>query len=255
MPTKAIYTCIVGGYDDVLQPEVVDPSFDYLLFVPSGSRLPSSIGVWQVREFGYLGPDATTTSRYPKMNPHLLLSQYDYTLWMDGNLSIVDRAFYDAVNVCIARGDIYAGVRHVLRDCVYDDAVSCVHAMRDDFCHIFRTVRFLLSEGFPRHYGLFENNIILRRQDPKVSAFNAMWWQLFLDYPRRDQFVAPYCLRALSLQPTLLLPEGQSAKTSAWLRYEAHLEGPKSFWRHWYDYFACRVRTYFLIFYLRLRQR
>lgn len=253
--TKAIYTCIVGGYDNLAQPEVIDDSFDYILLVPKGQKSVDRLGVWTIREYDYIGADNTITSRYPKMNSHLVLPEYEYTLWMDGNLIIVDQHFYDSVNLCIDSGSDYAGIKHPLRDCVYDDAVACMHAMRDSFNHIIHAVNFLINQKFPRHYGLMENNVILRRNDDKVNEFNELWWNLYLNYPRRDQFVAPYCFCQLKLIPSLILPDGENAKTIPWLRYVEHRNVAKSRMKFWYDYFACRVRTYLLIAYLKIRLR
>jgi len=254
MQKTALYTSIVGNYDNLRQPTVVDEAFDYIVFVKKGTKKQERIGIWQVRELDYENPDNTIASRYPKMNPHKVLPEYAYTLWMDGNLVIKEPAFYEAVKQKIAENCDYAGVKHILRDCVYEDAISCMHAMRDSYGHIFRTVNFLLREHFPTHYGMYENNIILRRNDaPQVCHFNEMWWELYLAYPHRDQFTAPYCLRANGIGFNYLLPEGTSAKTSPWLEFIEHNAKRKTPVRYWYDYFACRLRTYLLMAYLKCR--
>lgn len=250
----AIYTSIIGKYDALRQPSVVDEAFDYILFVRKGLKTADKIGVWQVRELDYDVEDNTITSRYPKMNSHLVLPEYDYTLWMDGNLVICDQAFYDSVKEKVMASVSYSGVKHPDKDCVYVDAVACTHAMRDKFSNIFHAVNFLISVNFPAHYGMYENNIILRQtSDIAVRSFNEMWWSLYLKYPRRDQFTSPYCLRENGLKFDYLLPEGMCAKSSSWIDFIQHNEGKKSFVKYWYDYFACRVRTYALIAYLKMR--
>ncbi len=249
---KTIYTCIIGAYDQLQQPAVTDGSFDYILFVKRGTKTCDRMGVWQVRELDHEGEDNTILSRFPKMNPHLVLPGYDYSVWMDGNIAIRSAAFYDAVNRKVEQGVAYSGVKHPHRDCVYLDIEGCVHAMRDRSSNIFRALRFLLRMKFPAHYGMYENNIILRRHDSeRVRRFGQMWWELYQRYPRRDQFTAPFCLRECGLPFDYLLPEGESAKTSAWFVYQEHIAGKKPFLRYWYDYFACRVRTYAFIGYMK----
>lgn len=250
----AIYTSIVGHYDDLRQPVVIDEGFDYILFVKKGTMTTDKIGVWQVRELDFMVEDNTITSRFPKMNPHIVLPEYEYTLWMDGNLVIRDKAFYVAAKNKIQERVPYSGVKHTVKDCVYVDAISCVHAMRDKFSNIFRAVNFLLSVKFPEHYGMYENNIILRNStDARVISFNEQWWKLYLQYPKRDQFTSPYCLHANKLDFNFLLPIGTCAKDSPWIQFIEHNEKAKSFLKYWYDYFACRIRTYFLIGYLKVR--
>ena len=250
---KAIYTCIIGSYDSLRQPCVQDNGYDFILFVAKGTKKQDRNGVWQIRELDYVGTDNVVTSRYPKLNPHKVLPEYEYTLWMDGNLAIIDEGFYRVVNEKIAQGVDYAGVKHPDKNCVYEDIEGCMHAMRDKPANIWRAAKFLVNLKFPRHYGMYENNIILRRTASEaVRSFNEEWWNLYLDYPRRDQFTAPVCLRDNGIPFIYLLPEGDCAKTSPWIEYIEHNETPKSTLRSLYDYFACRVRTYMIIIYLKL---
>ncbi len=46
----AIYTCIVGAYDDLLQPRVLEPGFDFICFTGRGERTAARIGAWEIRE-------------------------------------------------------------------------------------------------------------------------------------------------------------------------------------------------------------
>ena len=38
MKKCVIYTCIIGAYDDLLQPAVTDPDFDFVCFVGKGEK-------------------------------------------------------------------------------------------------------------------------------------------------------------------------------------------------------------------------
>ena len=55
MNKYAIYTAIVGNYDEIFQPEIVDSRFDYILF--STDIELQRIGVWQVRKINYTNDD------------------------------------------------------------------------------------------------------------------------------------------------------------------------------------------------------
>lgn len=46
MKDFVIYTVLVGGYDDVLQPKVVDDRFDYILF--SNDFKETKQGIWNI---------------------------------------------------------------------------------------------------------------------------------------------------------------------------------------------------------------
>ena len=91
MERVVIYTCIIGGYDELRQPLMPCSDVDYICFVGPGEKTSDRIGVWQIRELavgdipsgsrkGRKGLDAALLSRYPKMHPHVLLPEYDASL-------------------------------------------------------------------------------------------------------------------------------------------------------------------------------
>ena len=45
MSKYVIYTCIVGGYDELLQPAVTDPDFDFVCFVGRGEKTADRIAM------------------------------------------------------------------------------------------------------------------------------------------------------------------------------------------------------------------
>lgn len=44
---KVIYISVTGNYDRIIQPEVIDESFDYICF--TDSLIKTNDGVWQFR--------------------------------------------------------------------------------------------------------------------------------------------------------------------------------------------------------------
>ena len=82
----AIYTAMVGGYDEIMQPMVVDDWFDYFLF--SNDIKEDRVGVWQVRPIAYTHPDNTRICRFVKTHPEELLQGYEFSIWMDANIQI-----------------------------------------------------------------------------------------------------------------------------------------------------------------------
>ena len=78
MEKIAIYTCIIGGYDELQQPAVVEEGFDFICFVGPGEKTSDRVGVWEIRELAELpGGNPRMASRWPKMHPHLLLPEYE----------------------------------------------------------------------------------------------------------------------------------------------------------------------------------
>lgn len=231
---KAVYCSITGSYDDIPQPVHIAPDWDYYLFVAPDSTLPDRLGVWKVRRMGFGLENTRMLSRFPKLQPHEVLPDYDWTLWIDGNITILDSSLTDMADVAIQSGaHEYYGVTHPLRDDVAEEALIVYRAKRCTFVQAFRALRFLYcKEKYPRHAGLLENNLILRHNTRQIREFDNLWWELLQKYPPRDQFTGGYCLAKCGITAGGLLPEGCNARNFPGLRYENHSTHipPKTWW-------------------------
>lgn len=221
LPSKnrlVVYTCVCGAYDAIQAPEAVCPGVDYICF----SDIPFDAPVWQYRPAqAHGGP--TDTSRWHKLNPHLILPEYEYSLWIDGNVTIASADLYERVTELMDSGCLYAGLSHPSRDDVYEEAEAILKGRREGLLPLMRVTRFLHSEGFPRHYGLMETNVVLRAHNtPQIKEFDTLWWKILSEYTHRDQMSQMYCLWRCGLQPELLLPAGCCARNHPAFRYTGH---------------------------------
>lgn len=239
MTRKVIYTSVVGGFDNLIQPKCKDDSFDYICFVRKGQNEPKKQGVWKIEEIPFDSPNNRLLSRFPKLLPHKVVSQYDYSLWIDGNVSINDYRLYDIINKKIESEVLYSGVNHWGWDCAYDEAVGIANKVKEPLSSLARTVRFLKKNNFPRHYGLYENNVILRKHnDSTIVNFDNLWWDLFCKYAKRDQLCHPFCYRKVGLEFDYLLPKKYCARNHPYFTYVKHQVMPKELDgidKLWYD--------------------
>lgn len=236
MNRRVIYSSIVGGIDSLMQPKVVDPRYDYVCFVRNASGLDG--GIWQLREIPVPISDDRMLSRYPKLHPEELLPGYEWSLWMDGNLCVRTKAFYDLIDDLIASDVQMAAPLHPLRDCIYDEARAVVAADKESFSAARRVIDFLKSKGFPRHAGLFENAILLRRGgNPAIASMDSMWWDCLQKLSGRDQLSLVYCARECSVEIKALLPEGCRLRDCDCLEYVYHDRTPERPWlvKKWHD--------------------
>lgn len=238
MKQFVVYTVQTGGYDTVQQPLEIDDRFDYVLFTDAVTE--SKKGVWDVRPIPYENADLTRLSRYPKMHPDELLDEYAASLYIDANVQITGQRVYDRVVECYEQGIDWAGVQHPFRDCIYDEAYM-IYGL-DTEANIFRWCHRLRKENYPRHRGMNENNIIFRTHNDKVKAVDAMWWNLYEEYTRRDQLTLYYVLwKMQNLKTALLLPAGESSRKSDTVQIHKHHKTFKqagrrgikeTFWEH-----------------------
>lgn len=217
----AIYTALVGNYDSLMQPAAVDPEFDYICF--SDCIKGPKVGVWEIRPVPFTSPNSTRMARYAKLQPHVVLPEYEYSVWMDANILIKGEEFYEKVNAKIAEGTKMAFVPHPSRDCVYEEIARCYRDVRIGFREALRQRRHLLAMGYPEHWGLMETNVVLRRHnDPDVVRISNDWWKELQNYTFRDQLSQmPVCWKE-GLRPELLLGEGNNARNVPYLEVVQH---------------------------------
>ena len=219
----AIYTCIVGGYDELQQPRVVEDGFDFICFVGRGEAHAGRVGVWEIRELPEDFGDAALNARWPKMHPHRLLPDYGCSVWIDGNVALLDGTLYQAARAKRDAGVKYSGVAHPDRDCCYAEARKCFDMKYLSAFGLLRVWLILALRGMPRHAGLMENNLIFRRHnDPQIVALDELWWRQLRRLSRRDQLSLMWCLRRLGVSRDYLLPPGQNTRNHPGFKYLLH---------------------------------
>lgn len=223
MDKIAIYTCIVGGYDTLQQPRVLEEGFDFICFVGQGERSAGRIGVWEVRELPQTFGAATLDARWAKTHPHVLLPDYGCCVWIDGNITLLDGSIFHAARVKAASDVQYSGVPHPGRDCTYEEARKCYDMKYLSFGGLLRVWAFLCTRRLPRHAGLMESNLVFRRHaDPAVVAFDERWWERILNLSRRDQLSLMVCLRESGLAWDDRLLDGQNTRNHPGFKYLLH---------------------------------
>ncbi len=225
-----IYTSIAGHYDALPQPLVVHPDFDYICVVDELEK--EKDGVWRFVKNPYYNSDYKRLSVWARMHPHLLFPQYDYSLYIDANVEIRSLEFYDYLRVAISRGALIAQVPHPTRDCIYDELEQCLNIRKVTPFQYMRHRNHYRNNNIPRHWGLYENNIIFRKHnDQIVIQISELWWSEYIKISNRDQLSLMLVYWKLKFTPDLLFGKGQNSRNTNMVRCMAHLSSsnePKS---------------------------
>ncbi len=190
----AIYTCITGNYDSPKEPLITSPECDYYC-ITDNAELNSS--VWRRLDIQNFIPegisDNTRRSRYCKIMGCEIFNQYPFSIFIDGNIQIIkDISKYVDLLACGRIG--LNGFPIVDMDCTYSHGVSLADR-KDDASVIRQQLKRYKNDGFPRHYGLFETNIVARNnRDEQIKTIMRQWWQEVYQNSRRDQLSLFYLL-------------------------------------------------------------
>lgn len=190
----AVYTAIFGGRDTFIDPPPGD--FDCHLFTDDASA-KSERALIVKRDSPLL--DTVRSARLYKVLSHKFLSQYDYTLWIDGSITL------KSVDVPGLVGKYLDGVdlvtfKHFGWSCVYKEAEECASGQYDDPEVIAAQMERYRAEKYPENNGMVETGVLLRRNTPGVAAFNEFWWREIESGSRRDQLSFNYAARKTGLK-------------------------------------------------------
>ncbi len=218
----AVYSCIIGAYDSVIEPVYKEEGIDYFLY--TDQDIPSNSS-WQKK-------DVTKMEQYKCISPAMMnrsikilqteeLLKYDYTLYVDGNIEVVA----GITPIIEKMGDKGLGVHyHRSRDCIYDEVVAVKHLKHIEGREMDRQLLQYRQEGFPIHYGLYENSILVRNnRHEKVLSLMGKWWDEYLRFPTRDQLSLPYVVWKYGFDKAQILILGNDVEMNPrFNRYYSH---------------------------------
>lgn len=191
-----IYTCITGNYDNLIQHTYVDKNWDYICFTDNSEILKKKrIGQWKVEPLFFNELDNTRNARWHKTHPHILLKQYEYSIWLDGNINVTGNFLFDKAKECIKEHRILSVPKHPSRNCIYDEAIV-VKAFGKDISEIIdNEIAKLRNLNYPKNAGLNETNIIFRyHNEKKCIDIMEDWFSWIKQFSRRDQLSFNYVL-------------------------------------------------------------
>ena len=211
-----VYTAIFGGYDQLKEPAVVTPGIRYVCFTDRDLESDT----WEIVRVSTSESDPRRASRPFKIRPHAYFKA-SYSLWVDASFTVgVD--VRELIRRHLGSRNL-AGFAHRERDCVFDEASVCAEWLLDDPRIIASQVLRYAGEGLPRHAGLFECGVLLRKHRPDVAALNELWWDEYGRGCCRDQISFGYSVWQTAF-PVALMPG--TVYSHPGLAYSPHLAGP-----------------------------
>lgn len=184
-----IYTAITGNYDTLQTPSVIDDEFDYVCFTDNPDIKSDFWDVRLIEDDDEL--DSIRKARKYKILPHKYLSEYDYSIWVDGCFDIIAdiRKYVQKYS----KNHKLLAITHDVRDCIYDEAIACINADHDLVETINTQIEKYEQENFPKHNGLIASGILFRdHHDPDVIKLMNDWFNEVKNHSRRDQLSFNY---------------------------------------------------------------
>lgn len=198
----AIYTSIFGGYDNLIEDQFQMEGVDYICFTDRDIKSKT----WKVVKSIPIYNDPNRNAKKYKVLPHRYLKDYDWSVWIDGNIKVIS----DIRSLC--SGGVYKLYDHMQvfdkRNCIYEEAQAIlnfgkinserypekgVKNWKDNPRLIVDQINRYILEGYPKQNGLATTPIIVRSHHQQdVIKHNEDWWTEIKYNSKRDQLSFNY---------------------------------------------------------------
>ena len=196
---KVIYTTIFGGYDNLVEPQHKPEGWDFICF----SDVDLKSDAWKIVKKPLVYTDNTRTAKRFKVLPHEYLDKYDYSIFIDGNMTIRNNPD-DLIDKYLSNSNVafFDHSQNILdsNNCAYKEADYIFYLgqknngnYKDNPILIQNQMNRYKEEEYPENNGLITGMVILRRHN-EVDCKKVMnkWWEEIKYNSKRDQLSFNY---------------------------------------------------------------
>lgn len=186
---KVCYTAIIGKYDHLKEPTVITPNWDYICFTDQPNLTSKT---WRIVLIDNpLSLENTRLARQIKILGHQSIKHYEMSIWIDASVEITTNLDNFLVKYQFNDNDIMLSW-HAGRDCIYAEAQACIRLLKDNEYTIRNQMQRYREQRFPKHYGLVQTGIIVRKNNKATEIFCQEWWNELSRGSKRDQLSFNY---------------------------------------------------------------
>ncbi len=224
IPKIVVYTCITGSYDNLEEPVYVNDNISYCAItdfdIPNSSR-------WQRMDIKKIqqidGYDNIQKARYVKTHPHELFGDFDYSIWIDGNIVLM-ADLIPLVLTMEKNNTIFGCHIHPHRRKLITEAKAIIKLKRKVVKEKLKEqIDFYYSQGYKDQVPVYETTILIRKHnDKQCISLMQEWWNQIYRYTTRDQISLPYVIWEKQFQMHKIESLGCNLKLNPRFRYREH---------------------------------
>lgn len=183
MTKKLIYSVVTNQYDSI-KPIGEKYGFDFWLFTDQENL---EVAGWEIKLLPK-SDNPIKQQRLIKINSIENTPEYDLTLYMDGNMEIIenpqlflDRFYTGGFLTCM----------HPKRSTIKEEGKEILRKKKDLPENVEKALSFALELGYQDDLGLFETMVVVRDKSPEVAKLEKKWTEIFNRNSHRDQLSLP----------------------------------------------------------------
>lgn len=216
----AVYTCIIGNYDKIYRPQYIPNNCDFFIITDQEVQADLDIKFINPNKFNISNLDSISCNRYFKMNPQVVFPDYDYSVYIDGNIEVYSD-LTELVNKIPESGiGFYA---HSKRNCIYKEYEVCRLLGKGNAKKIYKQIEKYKKDGFPKGFGMVEANVIAREHNNSTcKKIMELWWKEYSIWGERDQISLPYVLWKSGMRIEEVISLGADVHHNFMMRIHSH---------------------------------
>lgn len=192
MSKFVVYTAIFNNYDWLKEPVIIPEGVDFICYTDSDSINSRH---WKIVKVESNGKSPSLLNREIKLlYPYTELSQYDYSLYVDGSMMIKGDVG-DFIRKYIQSEPVLMNFKHPNKDCLFTEIDYCIECRRGNVEKLKEQKKLYKEDDMPEHFGLSDNKVLLRNNHSELGKeLMLSWFHHVITYSGRDQVCLPYVL-------------------------------------------------------------
>ncbi len=224
----AVITSIYGNYDNLKEHNIlnkdkvdwycftdgnIESNFWKIVKTPYHMNYPGNINYNNYRNYYSNIKDNKTKNmmraKFYKIKTHEIdiLGKYDYFIWIDGSIILQNDFINNILSIINTNNNKLINFKHSQRNNIKDELNISLKLPKYSNQNLRYQYDEYIKKDFPDNIGLFENTIIIRKNDSEINNLFNDWWIENLKYSFQDQISYPYVLWKNNILPDYVINE------------------------------------------------
>jgi len=217
-----VYTALFGDYDKLQTPVMVDDNIDYICFSNTNRDIPG----WKTILVDSYENNPILSNRKYKILPHIYLTNYDYSMYIDANIYLTGNLNKLISNLIL---EDFVAWKHPERSDIYSELLAIMSNFRHEPKKMIGQYKYFKKAKVPKNSGMIEACFIWRsHKNSSVSKLMNSWWEFVKENGNRDQPGLTYLMWKNDIRPKVFSSKyGNTRKNDFFVKLE-HQQSPLS---------------------------
>ena len=174
---KCIYTAIFGDYDTLKEPLVIEEGYDYICF--SDKKIKSN--TWKIVKYRLTDTPIMEARRIKLLGLEYLM-QYDYLIWVDASLQIIQ-----SLSCFYSKNKAPIFFKHPHHNSLKEELDKCILKKKANKIKLISQYERYLKNGYPDNRGMIQTGVMFRHNTRTIRKMMRKWFVEVENETHRDQ--------------------------------------------------------------------